>query len=146
MRIKLFHLLLSSALLLFTFFWLSSYSYYNTFGVDSERYHAEFKHNNNIEHHYYRFWWPGNGALLIGKSIILHPYDASKNYQIFDLGAAFFRQPSDKVKAYDLWSKAGFYYINLNKPIRQVWIGIPAWLPVFLILGYFGLYRLGSSK
>jgi hypothetical protein len=136
MTIKLFHLLLSFTLLLFTFFWLTSYSYYNTFGIDSEK-----RRNDNVEYHYYRFWWPGNGALLIGKSIVLHQYDASKRYQIFDLGAAFFRQPSDKMKAYDLWSKAGFYYINLEKPVCQIWIGIPAWFPVFIILGYFYTVR-----
>lgn len=136
MIIKLFHRLLQLAFVLFTLFWLTSYSYYNTFGIDSEQYHQE-----QVEHHYYRFWWPGNGALLIGKSIILHPYDANKTYQAFDLGAAFFRQPSDKVKAYDLWSKVGFYYINLNTPIRQVWIGVPAWFPVLLIVGYFGWRR-----
>lgn len=141
MIIKLFHLLLCFTLLLFTFFWLASYSYYNTFGIDSEQ-----PRNDKVEYHYYRFWWPGNGALLIGKSIVPHQHDESKNYQIFDLGAAFFRQPSDKVKAYDLWSKAGFHYINVDNPISQVWIGIPAWFPVFVILGYFYSLWLRHEK
>lgn len=119
-----------------TFFWFTSYSYYNTFGIDSEH-----RRGQHVEHHYYRFWWPGNGALLIGKSVVLHPYDTTKTYQRFDLGAAFFRTPSNKVKAYDIWSKVGFYYIHLDKPIRQVWIGMPAWFPIVLIAGYIGLRR-----
>ena len=128
-------------LIVFTLFWLSSYNYYNTFGVDSER-----QNNQQIEHHYYRFWWPGNGSLLMGKSVVLHPYNPRKTYQLFDLGAAFLRKPSDKVKPYNLWTKMGFYYINLDKPIRQFWIGVPAWLPVFLIVIYFAFYRLLRKK
>lgn len=138
---KIFHILLSLALIVFTLFWLSSYTHYNTFGVDSER-----LNNQQIENHYYRFWWPGNGSLLIGKSVILHPYDPAKTYHSFDLGAAFFRKPSDKVKSYDLWSRVGFYYIDLDKPIRQFWIGVPAWLPVFLIIAYFLFYCLLRKK
>ncbi len=128
---KLFHFILSLVLIVLTVFWLSGYTHYNTFGIDSE-----LRHNQQIENHYYRFWWPGNGSLLIGKSIILHPYDPNKTYSRFDLGAAFFRPRSNKIKARSFWNKIGFWQINLDKPIKQCWIGMPAWLPVFII-GYF---------
>ena len=138
---KLFHLILSLALTVLTLFWLSSYTYYNTFGIDSE-----LRKNEQVENHYYRFWWPGNGSLLIGKSVILHPYNVHKNYSKFDLGAAFFRPPSDKIKPYTFWNKIGFWSINLDKPIRQFWIGIPAWLPVFIIAVYFWMIKTKLRK
>ncbi len=131
---KLFHLILALVLVVLSVFWLMSYHYYNTFGIDSEVYR-----NKQIENHYYRFWWPGNGSLLIGKSIILHQYDANKTYSRFDLGAAFFRPPSNKIKVDSFWNQMGFWFINLDKPIQQFWIGIPAGLPILLIMGYFGM-------
>ncbi|MCK5813672.1 MAG: hypothetical protein KAH03_05415 [Cocleimonas sp.] len=138
---KLRHLILSFVFAVFTIFWLSSYTYYNTFGIDSE-----LRKNEQIENHYYRFWWPGNGSLLIGKSIILHPYNSNKTYTKFDLGAAFLRPPSDKIKAHSVYNKIGFWYIDLDKPIQQFWIGIPAWLPTFMIIGCFLFCRRRYKK
>lgn len=123
-----------------TIFWLSSYTHYNTFGIDSE-----LHKNKQVENHYYRLWWPGNGSLLIGKSVILHPYDANKTYRQFDLGAAFFRSPSDKIKAQSFYNKIGFWFINLEKPIQQFWIGIPAWLPTFIMIVFLLRYRAAKK-
>ena len=127
---KLFNLMLGFALMIFTLFWLSSYAhYYNTLGVDSEQQKGEF-----VDYHYYRFWWPGNGSLLIGRGITTKKYDANVHYDSFDLGAAFFRPKYKKLEAKTLWNRVGFWYVS---SARQVWIGVPAWLPVLMILGYF---------
>jgi len=130
---KLFHILLGFALIILTIFCLSSYAhYYNTIGIDSEQ-----QKGDTVDFHYYRFWWPGDGSLLIGRGITTHKYDAHKQYDQFDLGAAFFRPQYKKLKAKSIWNKIGFWYISSPAPVRQFWIGIPSWLPVLIIAGYF---------
>lgn len=134
---KLFHILLSFTFIVLAIFWLSSYAhYYNSIGIDSEQQKGE-----TIDYHYYRFWWPGDGSLLMGRGITTQKYDASKQYDKFDLGAAFFRQQDKKLETKNSWNKIGFWYISPPAPIRQFWIGIPAWLPVLIIAGYFWYIR-----
>lgn len=136
MLLKLFNLCLATGLLLLTLLWLSSYTHYTSIGVDSERVKGE-----TVDYHYYRLWWPGNGSLLVGRGITMQPFNPEKQYDNFDLGAAFFRPQSRKLEARTAWNKTGFWYINPPKPVRQYWLGIPAWLPVALILGYFIIVR-----
>ncbi|HIO92714.1 MAG TPA: hypothetical protein EYG68_07710 [Leucothrix mucor] len=139
---KLFHLSLILALIILTIFWLSSYArFYNSIGVDSEQ-----QKEATIDYHYYRFWWPGNGSLLIGRGITTLKYDPNKQYDRFDLGAAFFRHQDKKLVAQTTWNKIGFWYISPPAPVRQFWIGVPAWLPVLIILGYFGVNRRKDRK
>jgi hypothetical protein len=86
-----------------------------------------------VEYHYYRLNWPGNGSLLIGNGHSLRPANDQKPLAFFDLAGVFFqpvyRQPP---VATSRLNHIGFWYINL--PGQQFWLGIPAWLPVLLII------------
>ncbi|MCK5903176.1 MAG: hypothetical protein KAG28_08490 [Cocleimonas sp.] len=139
---KIVHLTLIITFPIVLLFGLTSYSYYNTFGIDSER----IINNSNVAKHYYRFWWTGRGDLLIGKAIIIEPYNPAQQYDAFDLGAAFFRPPTNKLTAKTFWNRIGFWYINKPAPIEQFWIGIPASLPLLFIIGYFFFLRKKSIK
>lgn len=137
MILRLFNYAMGAALLCSTAFWITSYSHYNSLGIDSEQIA-----DGTVDYHYYRIWWPGNGAVLIGRGITAVEYDAEKHYELFDLGAAFFRTQDKKLEPRTLWNKIGFWYINPAAPVRQFWLGIPAWLPVILLSLY--LYFFGQ--
>lgn len=115
---------------------LSSYTYYSTLGIDNERVQGE-----QVDYHYYRFWWPGNGALLIGFGASLKAYDPATQYDLFDPAGTLFRTPYKPLEIKSWWNRLGFWWINHKNP-RQVWIGIPALLPaLFLMVAWWRLRK-----
>ena len=114
--------------------WLSSYTHHSTIGIDSDRMHED----NTVTRSYYRFWWPGNSALLIGYSAQHEPFNANKTYERFDPAGTLFRSKQNKLTPQSRWNEYGFWWISQADPAPQFWIGIPAWLPalffVFVIL------------
>lgn len=122
------------AALLFLVFGLSSYTHYSTLGVDNERVQGE-----QVDYRYYRFWWPGNGSLLVGWGESFKPYHPALTYDAFDPAGTFFRAPHKLLAANSCWNRLGFWWIKNSNP-RQFWVGIPALLPAFVLV--FAGWRL----
>lgn len=87
--LKFFFFVVTGVLTLILFVMaLSSYTRYSTLGIDNEQIFGE-----QIYYRYYRMWWPGNGALLIGWGDSLQTYDPKRSYHVFDPAGTFFRTP-----------------------------------------------------
>ncbi|WP_020560515.1 hypothetical protein [Thiofilum flexile] len=142
MLLKSIRLLLLLLGLGFGLFWLSSYTHYSTIGIDSE---APQMKLGKVHYTYYRLWWPGNGAVLIGRGQSIQAYDPTRHYDRFDPAGTFLRtdrqhQPAVKTN----WNRRGFWLVQ---EAEQFWLGVPAWLPVLIIgLLWWGLGRYGRSK
>jgi len=119
--------LLSLAALGFLLFGLTSYHYYSTIGIDNERIQGD-----QVDYRYYRFWWPGNGALLVGFGETIKPYNPKVQYDLFDPAGTLLRSPYKPLEVQSLWNRLGFWWINNSNP-RQFWVGVPALLPAFLL-------------
>lgn len=120
------------SLVVLSILWLFSYTHHTTIGIDSETVYAD-----QVRYHYYRLWWPGNGAMLVGHGITWQAYQAQRHYDRFDLAAAFlhpkYREPTPQSN----WNRWGFWWIQQKDP-QQVWIGIPAYLPVLVLAMLIG--------
>ncbi len=121
--------LLSLKLILLTIMWLSSYTHYTSIGVDIDR-----KENSNITHKYYRVRWPGNGSIWLGGGNTQRASDPSKPFEPFDLAATFFYANPQRPEAKTTLNRWGFWYKSVQKPNQQMWIGIPSWLPVLIVI------------
>lgn len=115
---------------------LSSYTHYSTIGIDNEQVQGE-----QVQYRYYRLWWPGNGALLVGWGESLQAYDPKKKYDLLDPAGTFFRVPHKQPQIQSSWNRLGFWWMNQSNP-KQVWLGVPALLPalLFMLLGWY-LYK-----
>ena len=102
-----------------------SYSYLNNLGLDEEN-----KSGKDTIQTYYRIAWPGNGSFIIG-FLSRYKIDFSEPFERYDLGGSFFDRPW-RPPVRSIWNKVGFWYINNHGSnfIKQIWIGIPSWLPV----------------
>ena len=112
--------LLSLKLILLTIMWLSSYTHYTSIGVD-------------IDHQYYRVRWPGNGSIWLGGGNTQRASDPTNPYEPFDLAATFFYANPRRPEAKTTFNRWGFWYKSIQKPNQQMWVGIPSWLPVFIL-------------
>lgn len=119
---------LASVALVFLVMALSSYTHYSTIGLDNEQVQG-----SQVQYRYYRLWWPGNGALLIGWGESLQAYDPKKKYDLLDPAATFFRAPHKQPPIQSIWNRLGFWWVNQPNP-RQVWLGVPALLPALLLV------------
>lgn len=118
---------------LFALTFVLSYSYLNNMGLDEEN-----KNGEEIIQTFYRIAWPGNGSFIVG-FLARYKKDFSEPFEHYDLGGSFFDRPW-KPKVKSNWNKIGFWYID-NHPrnvIKQLWIGIPSWLPVV----FFGVLAI----
>src|SRR5262245_7983687 len=117
--------------------WLSSYTFYNSIGVD-----VSHPSQNGFTTIHYRIRWPGNGAFWVGW--IAREYLPKKDSKIeLDLGGAIFQPPAGpEIKS--VWQWLGFWWIdkhevesNFTKSSGLIntwenWLGIPSWLlPIF---------------
>ncbi|WP_298610137.1 hypothetical protein [uncultured Thiothrix sp.] len=119
---------------------LSSYTRYSTLGIDNEQVFGE-----QVNYRYYRMWWPGNGALLIGWGESFQTYDPKRSYDVFDPAGTFFRSPHKQPQIQSSWNRIGFWWINSLNP-RQIWVGVPAILPALFLLGlWWGLLRVSAK-
>lgn len=112
----------------FLVFGLSSYTHYSTLGIDNEQVQGE-----QVDYHYYRLWWPGNGALLIGGGASFKPYNPANHYDLFDPAGTVFRTPHKHLEAQSWWNRIGFWYIH-DSSTRQFWLGLPALLPALVLI------------
>jgi hypothetical protein len=113
--------------LMFLVFGLSSYTHYSTLGIDNEEVQG-----NKVLYRYYRLWWPGNGALLIGHGKTLKPYQPQQHYDLIDPASTFFEKPHKQPNPHSFWNRLGFWWIHESQP-QQQWIGLPALLPALLL-------------
>lgn len=125
------NILLTIAVYAFGGMWLSSYTHHSTIGIDTDHIH----HDKTVTRTYYRLWWPGNGALLLGYSAQHQPFDTRQTYERFDPAGTFFQPKQNKLTPQSNWNRHDFWWISQTEPVPQFWIGIPAWLPVaFFVL------------
>jgi hypothetical protein len=107
--------------------WLSSYSFYTSLGVDTERVEGAM-----VRSAYYRVRWPGDGSFRVGGSALDRPHSAQP-VEPFDLGGTFF-QPARRPVPRSFWNRVGFWWVDEperrdGEPLRWTWwIGIPSWL------------------
>lgn len=119
--------MLASLACLLTGMWLSSYSFYTSLGVDTER--AE---GATVRSTYYRVRWPGDGSFRVGGGALGRPLTA-RPVQPFDLGGTFF-QPARRSVPRSLWNRLGFWWVEAPEEwdgeqlLWTWWIGIPSWL------------------
>jgi hypothetical protein len=105
--------------------WLTSYSFYTSFGVDTDR--AE---GSTVRSTLYRVRWPGDGSFRVGggaSSRALQGYSVEP----FDLGGTFF-QPPRRSTPRSFWNRIGFWWVDVPKAQEGVllwtfWIGVPSW-------------------
>lgn len=121
-------LLLTLTLLGTTLMWLTSYTHYTSIGID-----IDTRHNQLIKHHYYRVRWPGNGSIWFGGGTSQRASDPNRPYEPFDLAASFLHTNPTKPEPHSILNYIGFWQHNSPSPNHQYWLGIPAWLPVFLL-------------
>ena len=115
--------------------WATSYTHYTSVGIDhDQRVNADNEQQQtHIQHSYYRVRWPGNGSIWLGGGKSLRPHDSPKPFEPFDL-AATFMHPQPVLPPIDSsYNKAGFWFKSLTKPSRQIWLGVPSWLPVVVL-------------
>ncbi|MDC0710164.1 hypothetical protein POL68_16930 [Stigmatella sp. ncwal1] len=115
--------------------WPLSYSFYTSFGIDTDRQ----EELSAIQAHL-RFRWPGNGSFMVGADQFW--LAAWKPLDRFDLGGAFFKAPR-RPPLRSSWNQMGFWAIRERYPPSKLplqvsemesssWIGVPSWLPVVL--------------
>ena len=121
--------------------WATSYTHYTSLGIDHDQHlnnDASDSNGKSILHSYYRVRWPGNGSIWFGGGQSKRPIDSPKPFEAFDLAATFL-YPSPELPAIEsAYNKAGFWLKTMDKPSKQFWIGVPAWLPV-VIFGFLSL-------
>ena len=121
-KVYLVQLLAIVSLVLFSLGCLG-YRYYTTLGIDQET-----VENQQVLYRYYRFWWPGNGALLIGYGESWQVFNPGKQYDCFDLAGTLLRTPYKNIPMQSIWNRLGFWWIATETP-KQRWLGVPSLLP-----------------
>lgn len=103
---------------------------YTTLGIDSD-----WADITSLTHHYYRIQWPGNGTFHLSSGTVIYPCAPNTcRSDPFDFGGALFEAPKREPPR-NVWNSLGFWYYNRSHP--QVFtIGVPAILPVFLLLWF----------
>lgn len=117
--------------------WATSYTHYTSVGIDHDQ-HVNNEANKSILHSYYRVRWPGNGSIWFGGGQSKRPIDSPKPFEAFDLAATFLYPNPELPIIESAYNKAGFWLKSIEKPSKQFWLGLPAWLP-FVILGFLSL-------
>ncbi len=115
----------------FVSMWFSSYSYYNSWGLDADTWGE-----HGIVSAHYRIRWPGEGSFWVGWASREYPArDRTPAWP--DLGGVFFGPP-EIPGTRSPWNRYGFWWIDytwehLRSPVlfrrREFWLGVPAWLP-----------------
>lgn len=106
---------------------VTSYTHYSTIGIDNEKVQGE-----QVIYRYYRLWWPSNGALLIGYGETVKAFNPNQQYDLFDPAGTIFQNPHKLPEIKSSWNRLRFWWINNAEP-KQLWIGMPAFLPVLLL-------------
>ena len=106
--------------------WLTSYDFYTSFGVDTERVEG-----STVRSTYYRVRWPGDGSFRVGGGAASHAL-AGDSVDPFDLGGTFFQPPRRSVPR-SFWNRVGFWWVKAPEPregpqLCTFWIGVPSWL------------------
>jgi len=115
--------------------WATSYTHYTSLGIDHDQYINNVTsddNNKNILHSYYRVRWPGNGSIWFGGGQSERPLNSPKPFETFDLAATFLYHNPELPPVESTYNKVGFWLKTMEKPSKQFWLGIPAWLPVFI--------------
>jgi len=117
------------ALLFFSIMFLSSYTHYTSIGID-----VDTRQKENITHNYYRIRWPANGSVWLGGGKTQRASEPNKPYEPFDLAATlFYPNPEENPVMKSALNRWGFWYKSSAIPNKQLWVGIPSWLPVLML-------------
>lgn len=109
-----------------TVMWLTSYHFYTSFGVDTDRVEGD-----TVRSAYYRVRWPGDGSFRVGGGASTRAL-AGYTVEPFDLGGTFF-QPPRTHEPRSMWNRIGCWWVDLpgaeeGPLLWTCWIGVPSWL------------------
>ena len=119
-----------------TVLWLSSYTHHTGFGIDHD-----FQRGDRTLRTYSRISWTGYGSLWFGYGSRWLEAKEIVKPENFDLAAVFFRRVTKPLASPTHWSRLGFWYIHAQQPKPTFWVGIPSWLPVLAMGGFWWLRR-----
>lgn len=125
----LYTLLLSSALLVVTLLWLSSYTHHSSIGMD----HDEVQ-QGRILHTFYRINWTGHGSILMGYGSAWKTLDPDRPLERFDPASSLLKPAKQPPVTHSFWNELGFWYIKSPSPRPTLWLGVPSYLPVMLLV------------
>ena len=116
--------------------WLSSYTHHTGVGIDHD-----FQRGDRMLRTYSRISWTGYGSLWFGYGSRWLESKEIVKPENFDLAAVFFRRVTKPLASPAHWNRLGFWYIDVKQPKPAFWVGIPSWLPVLAMSGFWWLRR-----
>ena len=136
---KTFNSVLIGLFLVTTLLWLSSYTHHSAIGVDHDL------QKDRILHKFYRINWTGHGSILVGYGSVWSIADDDKPLEWFDPASVFFKPVNKTLEKPTFWNRVGFWFVSSSSPRPTLWVGIPSWLPV-LILVFILIIRLKRAN